>query len=107
MIATTLEEAKTQTYLTRIEAEHASNFHTSHSMRRRSTKSARHRHMAHRRQLLMDQLQLLGHNDSGLRLGSRALTDEAVPDIQKLMIRRAPLPVDARHRNPEGGCGEL
>ena len=22
-------------------------------------------------------------------------------------LHRAPLPVDARHRNPEGGCGEL
>ena len=36
-----------------------------------------------------NQLRLLGHHGEGLRLGGRALTDEAVPDIQRLMIRHS------------------
>ena len=35
------------------------------------------------------QLRLLGHQVCGLRLGGRALTDEAVPDIRRLMIRHS------------------
>ena len=35
------------------------------------------------------QLRLLGHHGEGLRLGGRALSDAAVPDIQRLMIRHS------------------